>query len=171
MHNTAQINCFDFSTILLRYFKFLFHLEFPNFYNTSCIFRPISKLFQGLENRFWNSILFQYFQNRVGTLYSDIERATLWFGTPPVEALNNKIWRRFFWGGMARCPPGHAYAAWFRRNWNIAHKNNSKSCFTKSKKRLKVSIKFRPTFDLHLISHMNLDDPQYYAFPCQEPEN
>jgi len=33
-------------------------------------FWPNSILFQGIENRFWNSILFQYFQYRVGTLYN-----------------------------------------------------------------------------------------------------
>jgi len=51
------MNWFAFSKILLRYFRFLFHLEFPYFFNTKCIFWPISILFQGLENRFLNPIL------------------------------------------------------------------------------------------------------------------
>jgi len=59
------MNCFAFSKILLRYFKFLVHLEFLYFFNTWCIFWPISVFFQDLENWFWNLILFQY---RVGTL-------------------------------------------------------------------------------------------------------
>jgi len=41
------------------------NLEFPYFFNTLCAFWPNSILFQGLENRFHNSILFQY---RVETL-------------------------------------------------------------------------------------------------------
>ena len=57
---------FAFNKILLRYFKFLFHLEYPYFFNTLCTFWPNSILFQGLENQFWNSILFQ--QYRVGAL-------------------------------------------------------------------------------------------------------
>jgi len=36
------MDCFAFSKILLRYLKFLFHLEFPYFCNTSCMFWPIS---------------------------------------------------------------------------------------------------------------------------------
>jgi len=59
------MKCFAFSEILLGYLRFLFHLEFPYFFNTYCTFWQNSILFQGLENQFWNSILFQY---RVGTL-------------------------------------------------------------------------------------------------------
>jgi len=44
------------------------NFEFAYFFNTLCTFWPNSILFQGLENRFHNSILFQYFQYRVGTL-------------------------------------------------------------------------------------------------------
>jgi len=62
------MNYFAFSKILLRYFKFRFHLEFPYFFNTQCTFWPNSILFLSLENRFWNSILFKYFQYHVGTL-------------------------------------------------------------------------------------------------------
>jgi len=39
-----------------------FNLAFPYFFNTLCRFWPNSILFQGLENRFHKSILFQYFQ-------------------------------------------------------------------------------------------------------------
>jgi len=44
------------------------NFEFPYFSNTLCTFWLNSTLFQGLENRFHNSILFQYFQYRVKTL-------------------------------------------------------------------------------------------------------
>jgi len=36
------------------------NLEFPYFFNTISTFRQNSVVFQGLENRFHNSILFQY---------------------------------------------------------------------------------------------------------------
>ena len=67
-HCITLHKCFAFSELLLRYLRFLFHSEFPYFFNTWCTFRPNSILFQGLENQFWNSILFQYFQYLVGTL-------------------------------------------------------------------------------------------------------
>ena len=58
MQNTALImKCFAFSKILLRYLRFLFHFEFPYFFNTYYIFWQNSILFQGLGNQFWNSIL------------------------------------------------------------------------------------------------------------------
>jgi len=44
------------------------NLEFLYFLNTSCTCWPNSILFQGLENQFHNSILFWYFQCRMGTL-------------------------------------------------------------------------------------------------------
>jgi len=47
------------------------NLEFPYILNTLCTFWSNSILFQGLENRFNNSIFFQYFQYRVETLSSD----------------------------------------------------------------------------------------------------
>ena len=51
------MKCFAFSKILLRYLRFLFHFEFPYFFNTYYIFWQNSILFQGLGNQFWNSIL------------------------------------------------------------------------------------------------------------------
>jgi len=44
------------------------NLEFPYFFNTLCTFSPNFILFQSPQNRFHNSILFQYFQYRVGIL-------------------------------------------------------------------------------------------------------
>jgi len=45
------------------------NLEFPYFFNTFLTFWPSSILYHGLENQFYNSILFQHFQYHVGTLY------------------------------------------------------------------------------------------------------
>jgi len=63
-HCITLCKCFAFSKILPRYLRFLFHLEFPYFFNTWYTFWQYSILFQGLENQFWNSIL----SNCVGTL-------------------------------------------------------------------------------------------------------
>ena len=46
------------------------NLEFPYFFNTLCTFWSNSILFQGFQNGFDNSILFQY---RVGTLYAPMK--------------------------------------------------------------------------------------------------
>ena len=56
-HCITLCKCFAFSKILPRYLRFLFHLEFPYFFNTWYTFWQYSILFQGLENQFWNSIL------------------------------------------------------------------------------------------------------------------
>jgi len=71
------MNYFAFSKILLRYFKFLFHLEFPYFLNT-CTIWP-------------NSILFQYFKYRVGTLYNsqiNIKAYSICYTFKPAKAFN-----------------------------------------------------------------------------------
>ena len=47
------MKCFAFSELLLRFYRFLFHLEFPNFFNTECIFWPIFNTF----SRSWKPIL------------------------------------------------------------------------------------------------------------------
>jgi len=43
------MNYFAFSKILLRYFKFLFHLEFPYFLNTYVRFGQIQYFFNTLN--------------------------------------------------------------------------------------------------------------------------
>ena len=51
------MNRFAFSKILLRRLKFLFHVEFPLFQYSVHILAKFNT-FQGLENQFWNSIIF-----------------------------------------------------------------------------------------------------------------
>jgi len=69
-HCITLHKCFALTKILFRYLRFVFHLKFPYFFNTSCSFWSNSILFHGLENQFWNSILFQY---RMGTLLMSFE--------------------------------------------------------------------------------------------------
>jgi len=60
------MNCFVFSKILLGYFKFLFHLEFPYFFNTFNVhFGQIQYFFKVLKTDF--EIL--YFFNTFNTAW------------------------------------------------------------------------------------------------------
>jgi len=68
------MTCFVFSKILLRYFKFLFYLEFPY------LFQYLTRLLANFNtfSRFWkpilNSIFFQCFQYHVRTLLGVCQR-------------------------------------------------------------------------------------------------
>ena len=61
-----------------------------------CTFWPNSILFQGLENRFHNSILFQYCTAREP--FSHLLCLNWWWETEIVISASSHSWQRFMWG-------------------------------------------------------------------------
>jgi len=82
------------------------NLEFPYFFNTSCTFWLNLILFQDIENRFYNWILFQYFQYRVGTL------------NPLKNSFLHRLTRTFRECRMAKTFKGSMWVC--IHSWNVA---------------------------------------------------